>query len=113
MGLVSAAQSFALEQDALVTLAIGLLAAPLAAAATWMLTRPKQQADVHTSVVTSASAAVDTIADVLNEVRQELEEARGEIAALRHENQSLHRMVVDLRRQVAELAHLKNQTNTD
>lgn len=106
---IVAAQATALEQDALVTLIIGLLAAPIAAIITWLLSRPKQRADVHTSMMTSASAAVDTIADVLGEVRQELEEARQEIAALRSENQSLHQMVIDLRKQVAELHHLKMQ----
>lgn len=106
---IVAAQATALEQDALVTLIIGLLAAPIAAIITWLLSRPKQRADVHTSMMTSASAAVDTIADVLGEVRQELEEARSEIAALRQENQSLHQMVIDLRKQVAELHHLKMQ----
>lgn len=113
MQALGAAQAVGLEQDALITLIIGLLAAPLAAIITWVLARPKQRADVHTSVVTSASAAVDTIADVLNEVRQELEEAREEIAALRAENQSLHQMVVDLRQQVADLAHLKSESTTD
>ena len=92
------------------TLIIGLLAAPVAALITWSLSRPKQRADVHMAMMTSASAAVDTIADVLGEVRQELEEARQEIAALRLENQSLHRMVLDLRSQVAELHHLKKPT---
>lgn len=104
-----AASSAALEQDALIALIVGLMAAPVTAMLTWTLTRPKQRADVHSAMVTSASAAVDTIADVLSEVRQELEEARQEIAALREENQSLHRMVVDLRSQVAELHRLKMQ----
>lgn len=90
-------------------LIVGLLAAPLAAFITWLLARPKQRADVHSSMVTSASAAVDTIADVLSQVRQELEEARGEIALLREENQNLHQMVIDLRKQVAELHHIKMQ----
>ena len=104
-----AASSAALEQDALIALIIGLMAAPVTAVVTWVLARPKQKADVHSAMVTSASAAVDTIADVLNEVRQELEEARGEIAALRSENQNLHQMVIDLRKQVAELHYLKMQ----
>jgi cell shape-determining protein MreC len=98
-------------QESLTTLIIGLLAAPIAAIITWTLSRPKQRADVHNSMMTSASAAVDTISDVLNEVRHELEEARQEIAALRMENQSLHQMVIDLRAQVSELAHLKNQND--
>ena len=109
LAVVAATSAATLDQDALIALVIGLMAAPLAAVVTWVLSRPKQRADVHSAVVTSASAAVDTIADVLSEVRQELEEARQEIAALREENQSLHRMVVDLRSQVAELHHLKMQ----
>lgn len=104
---VLAASSAALDQDALIALIVGLTAAPLAALATWLLSRPRQRADVHHAMVSSASAAVDTIADVLSEVRQELEEARQEIAALREENQSLHQMVVDLRLQVADLHNLK------
>ena len=104
-----AASAAAIDQDAFIALIIGLLAAPVTAVVTWGLARPKQKADVHTSMMSSASAAVDTIADVLNEVRVELEEARGEIAALREENQSLHKMVIDLRKQVAELHHLKMQ----
>ena len=107
MSLLGAAEEAAVQSDSTLALIVGLLAAPFAALITWLLSRPKQRADVHTSMVTSASAAVDTIADVLGEVRQELEEARQEIAALRGENQSLHRMVVDLRQQVAELHHLK------
>ena len=109
LAVVAAASSAALEQDALIALIVGLLAAPVTAVVTWSLARPKQKADVHSSMMSSASAAVDTIADVLNEVRVELEEARGEIAALREENQSLHKMVIDLRKQVAELHHLKMQ----
>lgn len=104
-----AASSATMDQNAYIALVFGLLAAPVTAVVTWALAKPKQKADVHSAMVTSASAAVDTIADVLNEVRQELEEARGEIAALRHENQSLHQMVIDLRKQVAELHHLKMQ----
>jgi len=107
--MLDAAQTFIPEQSALAPLILGILAAPVAAVITWALSRPKQRADVHNSMMTSASAAVDTISDVLGEVRQELEEARQEIAALREENQSLHKMVVDLRQQVAELHHLKMQ----
>jgi cell shape-determining protein MreC len=110
MSLLGAAQESVAEYDAYLALVVGLLAAPVAAFITWLLSRPKQKADVHTSVVTSASAAVDTIADVLNEVRSELAEARQEIEALRSENQNLHQMVVDLRKQVAELHHLKYGT---
>ena len=110
MGVFAAAVASAgLDQDAIIALIIGLMAAPVTAVITWALAKPKQKADVHSAMVTSASAAVDTIADVLNEVRQELEEARGEIAALRQENQSLHQMVIDLRKQVAELHRLKMQ----
>ena len=106
---ILAASTSELSSTSEAALIVGLLAAPLAAFITWLLSRPKQRADVHNSMMTSASAAVDTIADVLTEVRQELEEARGEIAALRQENQSLHQMVIDLRKQVAELHHLKMQ----
>lgn len=109
MGVFAAAQTVGLEADAAVALAIGLIAAPLASVITWLLARPKQKADVHSSVVTSATTAVDAITDVLAEVRRELGEARDEIANLRSENQSLHKMVVDLRQQVAELHHLKMQ----
>lgn len=96
-----------MTESSLAALIIGLIAAPFASFITWILARPKQRADVHSSVVTSASAAVDTIADVLVEVRRELAEAREEIATLRSENQSLQRMVVDLRKQVQELHNLK------
>lgn len=109
LAVVAVASNAALEQDALIALIVGLMAAPVTAVVTWILARPKQKADVHSSMMTSASAAVGTISDVLNEVRIELEEARGEIAALREENQSLHKMVIDLRQQVAELHHLKMQ----
>lgn len=94
-----------IEQIAALT--VGLLAAPIASVVTYLLMRPKHKADVHANMVSSASTAVDTIADVLNEVRRELEEAREEIAALRSENQSLQRMVADLRQQVRELHDLK------
>lgn len=107
LALLTSSTVAGLEQDVLVALILGLMAAPLAAVVTWVLSRPKQRADVHTTMMTSASAAVDTISDVLGEVRQELEEARGEIAALRDENKNLHQMVIDLRQQVAELHHLK------
>ena len=109
MGVLAVAQTIGLEADAAIALAVGLVAAPLASFLTWLFTRPKQKADVHSSVVTSASTAVDAITDVLAEVRRELGEAREEIANLRSENQSLHKMVVDLRQQVAELHHLKMQ----
>jgi cell shape-determining protein MreC len=108
MSLLRAAEQAAAQYDSTLALVVGVLAAPFAALITWLLSRPKQRADVHTSMVSSASAAVDTIADVLNEVRSELAEARIEIEALRSENQNLHRMVVDLRQQVADLHHLKS-----
>lgn len=87
---------------------IGFLAAPIAAITTYVTTRPKQKSDVHTNVVNSAGAAVEAIADVLGEVRQELEEARVEIEALRHENETLRSMVTDLRREIKELHDLKS-----
>lgn len=110
MSLLRAAEEAATQPDSTLALIVGILAAPFAAFITWVLSRPKQKADVHNSVVSSASAAVDTIADVLNEVRSELAEARTEIEALRSENQSLHQMVIDLRKQVAELHRLKYGT---
>lgn len=105
--MVAAAQAVGLEVDALIALTVGLLAAPLAAVITWALARPKQKADVHSSMVSSASTAVDAITGVLGEVRRELEEARQEIAALRAENADLHQMVIDLRKEVTELHNLK------
>ena len=107
MNFLAAAPFIGLEQDAFVTLIIGLLAAPIVAVVTYLLSRPKQRSDVHASMVSSASTAVDTIADVLQEVRNELEEARGEIAALREENQTLRVMVDDLKKQISEL-HLSS-----
>lgn len=108
MQSLAVVQTIGLEQDAAVALLVGMVAVPLASFVTYLLTRPKQRADVHSSMVTSASTAVDAITDVLLEVRRELEEAREEIAALREENQSLQRMVVDLRQQVQELHYLKS-----
>lgn len=98
--------------DNVQALIVGLLAAPIAALVTYLLARPKQRADIHNSVVTSASSAVDTIADVLNEVRVELEEARIELQALREENHMLKSLVEDLRTQV-QILHGINEGRSD
>lgn len=96
-----------MSPDAFATLVVGLLAAPLLAAVTaiitYLLTRPKQRSDVHATMVSSASTAVDAITDVLSEVRSELEEARIEIQALRDENHTLRQMVDELKKQISEL----------
>jgi cell shape-determining protein MreC len=93
----------------LLVAAVGLLAAPIAALATYFTTRPKQKSDVHSNVVNSAGAAVDAIADVLTEVRKELEEARLEIEALRNENRDLHLIVKELRMEIQQLRVLTKE----
>jgi cell shape-determining protein MreC len=101
--------------DTILAFIVGLVAAPFAAAITFATTRQKSRADVHASVVTSAHSAVDTITDVLEQVRQELSEARTslddakrEIEELRKDNASLRQSLALLNVRINELSKIES-----
>lgn len=87
----------------LITGIVAAVAALISSIITHLFGRPKQKADVHTSIASGASTAVDAITDVLLQVKDELEEARVEIGKLREENEQLRRSVALLNVRLTEL----------
>lgn len=82
---------------------VAAVASFLTALTAHLFNRSKNRADVNSSIASGAGIAVDTISDVLEQVRQELEEARlaleearKEIASLRKDNASLRQSVAML-----------------
>jgi len=53
--------------------------APLVAALTWWLSRRKQAAETESSIATGAHTAVETILQVLEELREENVQLRNEL----------------------------------
>lgn len=98
----------------------GVIVALVAAAAaivssvlTQIFLRGTRRADIHTTIAAGAGVAVDTIKDVLEEVRAELEEARQEVEStrkeikeLRAENEELRNSIALLNLRISELHHL-------
>lgn len=92
------------------TLIVGLLATPIAAAATYFLNRKKNSIDSDSAIATGASIAVETITQVLESLREELDETRKELSAaceqlegMRKQNERLLRENRELINKVAEL----------
>lgn len=65
---------------------IGVLAAPIAAVATWFINRKKHIADIYSALTESSQSAVETMQLTMNELRQELVAAREKIEELISEN---------------------------
>jgi uncharacterized protein (DUF3084 family) len=102
--------------NALIALLVGLLAAPVASLATFLLNRRKTGVDIISSITDAGHVAVETVTTALEIVNLQLEEVR-------RENQVLHKDMCDLKEQnkklMAEneelrkdLLSLKNQNNT-
>jgi cell shape-determining protein MreC len=87
-----------------ITAVVAALASLVAAAMTHSFARTKNKADVHASIASGAGLAVDTITDVLEQVRQELEDARIQIEALRSENGELRRSIALLNMRISDLS---------
>lgn len=68
---------------------IGVLAAPVAAFATWFVNRKKHIADIYSALSESSHNAVETMQVTMQELRIELVDAKDKIEELIHENESL------------------------
>lgn len=68
---------------------IGVLAAPLAAFATWFVNRKKHISDIYNALSESSQNAVETMQMTMNELRKELVEAKDKIEELIAENEAL------------------------
>jgi FtsZ-binding cell division protein ZapB len=76
--------------DASIIIAIiGVLAAPVAAFATWFLNRKKHIADIYNALSESSHNAVETMQLTMQELRIELVDAKDKIEELIHENEAL------------------------
>jgi hypothetical protein len=80
---------------------------------TLMFGRPKDRADIHATIASGAGLAVDTISDVLEQVRQELEEARIALNEARLQIEELRKDNASLRQSVALLNVRLNKINKD
>ena len=90
--------------DASIVVAIvGVLAAPVAAAATWFLNRKKHIADIYNALSESSQTAVETMQMTMNELRIELSDAREKIDQLITENELLRQDLKSLRKQNTDL----------
>lgn len=76
---------------------IGILAAPLAAVATWMVNRKKYTAEIYSVLSNSSQNAVETMQITMNELRIELTEAKVQISKLIKENELLRQELRTLR----------------
>lgn len=92
------------------TIIVGLLATPIAAAATYFLNRKKNNVEADTAIATGASIAVETITAVLESLKEELDETRRELAEacsqlenMRKQNELLLRENKELLMKVSEL----------
>ena len=92
-----------LYSSPLTTAAIAAAASLVAAFMTHLFGRSKNRADIHATIATGAGLAVDTMSDVLEQVRQELEETRRELMAARAEIEELRKDNAQLRQSVAVL----------
>lgn len=75
---------------------VALVAAPLAAVVTWQLTRSKRTADVESTYATAANMSVETMLQVVEQLRFEVAELRVENAALHSEVQRLSILIHQL-----------------
>ena len=89
--------------DALWIAIVGVLAAPLAAFATWFLNRKKNHADLYTLLSESSQTAVETMQMTMQELRIELIEAKNKIEDLIVENELLRNDLHELKAQNEQL----------
>jgi FtsZ-binding cell division protein ZapB len=74
-----------LESNSLVS----LLLAPIAAVATWALTRKKQAADINVSISEAAQTSVESLILVMDELKYKIEESTEEISLLKVKTEEL------------------------
>jgi chromosome segregation ATPase len=96
-----------------VTAAIVATTSFITAVVTMIAGRSKDRADIHATIASGAGFAVDTITDVLEQVRQELEEARLALNEARMQIEELRRDNASLRQSVALLNVRINKINKD
>jgi TolA-binding protein len=91
------------QSSPFITAIVAAMASLVTAVLTLAFGRPKDRADIHATIASGAGMAVDTITDVLEQVRQELEEARKEIEALRKDNAQLRQSLTLLNMRLNDL----------
>lgn len=85
--------------NAVVIAIVGILAAPIAAVATWFVNRKKHIADIYASLSESSQTAVETMQMTMMTLHDELLDAKVKIETLITENELLR----------SDLRELKNQ----
>lgn len=75
---------------------VALVAAPFAAIVTWQLTRSKRVADIESTYATAANMSVETMLQVVEQLRFEVAELRVENAALHAEVQRLSVLIQEM-----------------
>jgi len=88
----------------LFTASVAVVVATISVFITSLFTRAKTKSDAHASIANGASTAVDTITEVLDQMRSELQEARAEIYELRTENLQLQKSLAELNIKISELS---------
>jgi len=78
---------------------IGLLAAPVAAWTSWVLTKKQTSADISASLVVASAGAVDAIKDVMDTLKEELATTKTELSAFRRHNAELEASLRELHEQ--------------
>lgn len=89
--------------SAVIAALIGVLAAPIAAFATWFINRKKHIADIYTAIAGASGEAVETMQMTMQELRHELSEARQKIEELIEENELLRQDLAALKSQNEQL----------
>lgn len=80
-----------------------LVAAPLASIVTWRLSRQYQSAQTDSAMAQAASVSVDTMLQVMEQLKQDITDLTEENKKLREQTQALHKEVQRLAKLVREL----------
>lgn len=87
----------------LVAAITALVAAPLASIVTWRLSRQHQAAQTDSTLAQAASVSVDTMLQVMEQLKQDIADLTDENQKLREQTQALHEEVQRLAKLVREL----------
>lgn len=80
-----------------------LVAAPLASIVTWRLSRSHQDAQTDATVAQAASVSVETMLQVMEQLKQDIADLTAENEKLREQTAALHQEVRRLAKLVREL----------
>lgn len=75
---------------------IGLLSAPVTVTVTWLMNRRKNTADIYSAMTGASQDAVETMATVVQELREQ-------VRVLSVENKELRKHIAELQRQIRTL----------